>query len=96
MRTPLGVCAVTLERTGLDLGDRGGFEARWASPEKGTALELERFRERVKDHLRVVYRETHGRDPGAVALNLASHQLIDDLVGWTRLNFYLERPARRA
>ncbi|ADI13968.1 hypothetical protein [Truepera radiovictrix] len=90
VRTPLGVCAVTLSRRGLGLGDRGGFEARWAGDDErqgGEVLGLEPFRERVKVHLQAVYRAQHGRDPGAVALNLASHQLVDDLVGWSRLNW---------
>jgi hypothetical protein len=92
VRTPLGVCAVTLSRIGLDLGDRGGFEARWAEDREsrgceGEVLALESFRERVKAHLRAVYRAQHGRDPSAAALNLASHQLVDDLIGWSRLNW---------
>lgn len=89
VRTPLGVCVVTLERTGLGLGDRGGFEAQWVETSEGASslLSLETFRERVKRYLKALYREQNGRDPGAVALNLASHQLVDDLVGWTKLNW---------
>lgn len=82
---PLGVVAVVLERSDLDLGERGGFEARWADEEDG-ALSLELFRQAVKAHLRECYRRRHGSDPGNIALNLASHQLVDDLIGWTRLN----------
>jgi hypothetical protein len=81
VRTPLGVCEVTLAREGLDVDERGGFEARWANPYAATeVMELESE----------LYRIRHGCDPGSVTLNLASHQLIDDLVGWTKLNW---RPA---
>jgi len=96
VRTPLGVCEVTLERKGLALGDRGGFEARWAEPGTGAevgavvlgeVLGLEDYRRVVKAYLAALYRAEHGRDPGGVTLNLASHQLIDDLTGWTKLNW---------
>lgn len=92
VRTPLGVCVVTLARGDLDLGDRGGFDARWVDADGegtggGEVIGLETFRGRVKAHLRAAYRGRHGRDPGAVALNLSSHQLIDDLIGWTKLNW---------
>lgn len=88
VRTPLGVCDVTLEREGLALGDRGGFEARWAAGyDEADVLGLEAYRRAVKTYLAALYRAEHGRDPGGVALNLASHQLIDDLTGWTKLNW---------
>jgi hypothetical protein len=90
VRTPLGLCVVTLDRQGLDLGDRGGFEARWADESdtmRFQALDLETYQGVVKTHLRAVYEATHGTPPGRVALNLASHQLTDDLLGWTKLNW---------
>ena len=88
VRTPLGVCEVTLERQGLDLGERGGFSAEWAdSYAEAEVLPLEDFRRLVKAQLRELYRARHGSDPGSVTLNLASHQLIDDLTGWTKLNW---------
>lgn len=88
VRTPLGVCEVTLEREGLALGDRGGFEARWvAGYDEADVLGLEAYRRVVKSYLAALYRAEHGRDPGGVTLNLASHQLIDDLTGWTKLNW---------
>lgn len=88
VRTPLGVCVVTLERGNLDLGERGGFDAVWADGYAETeVLPLEDFRRLVKTHLGELYRARHGRDPGGVTLNLASHQLIDDLTGWTKLNW---------
>jgi hypothetical protein len=86
VRTPLGVCEVTLERSALDLDERGGFTARWVEAE-GEPLDTEAYRRIVKAHLAELYRARHGRDPGSVTLNLASHQLIDDLVGWTKLNW---------
>jgi len=88
VRTPLGVCKVTLAREGLALGDRGGFKARWAEPDaQDEVLGLETYRRVVKSYLAALYRAEHGRDPGSVTLNLASHQLIDDLTGWTKLNW---------
>ena len=88
VRTPFGVCAVTLERQGLDLGDRGGFDAAWADTyAEAEVLSLEDFRRLVRTYLAELYRAQHGRDPGSVTLNLASHQLIDDLTGWTKLNW---------
>lgn len=89
VKLPLGHVLVTLDRRGLDLGERGGFEARWVA--EGTedgeeGLEPEAYRAIVKAHLREVYRQRTGGEPGGVALNLASHQLIDDLIGWSRLN----------
>lgn len=86
VRTTLGVCEVKLARDGLDLDERGGFSARWAEAD-GETLDLEAYRRVVKAHLADLYRARHGRDPGSVTLNLASHQLIDDLVGWTKLNW---------
>ena len=89
VRTPLGVCEVTLLREGLDMDERGGFEARWAEAYAATeVLDLESYRRLVKAQLADLYRIRHRRDPGSVTLNLASHQLIDDLIGWTKLNWH--------
>ena len=82
---PLGVVLVKLDRRGLGLGERGGFEARWADSEMGV-MGLEAYRAVVKEHLKEVYRQQEGGEPGNITLNLASHQLIDDLVGWGKLN----------
>lgn len=90
VRTPQGVCQVTLERWGLALEARGGFDAVWAAPGGvvlDDALSLEAYRLVVKAHLGAVYRAQHGTAPGSVALNLASHQLLDDLRGWAQLNW---------
>lgn len=88
VRTPLGVCMVTLEREKLDLGDRGGFSAAWADDHaEAEVLTLDDYRRLVKTYLAELYRARHGSDPGSVTLNLASHQLIDDLTGWTKLNW---------
>ncbi len=88
VRTPLGIVVVTLDRQGIGLGERGGFEARWASQEvnEQEVLGLESYRRVVKAHLKEVYLEEEKREPPGITLNLASHQLIDDLVGWTKLN----------
>lgn len=86
VRTPLGVCEVTLERGNMDLEERGGFSARWLDT-NGEALDLEAYRSVVKAELAEAYRKKHGRDPGTITLNLASHQLIDDIIGWSKLNW---------
>ena len=86
VRLPLGVVRVKLERGGLGLGDRGGFEAQWAEDDAADALTSEAYREVVKAHMASVYKRQTGRSPGKVPLNLASHQLMDDLVGWSKLN----------
>ena len=87
VKAPLGIVAVTLDRRGVGLGGRGGFEARWALPEEfGGELGLEPYRRVVKAHLKEVYLEEEKREPPGITLNLASHQLIDDLTGWTKLN----------
>ena len=88
VKAPLGVVVVTLDRRGIGLGERGGFEARWASQEvdKREVLELEAYRRVVKAHLKEVYLDEEKREPPGITLNLASHQLIDDLTGWTKLN----------
>ena len=88
VRTLHGVCAVTLEREALDLDERGGFAAAWADETSGEEiLELDAYRNIVKAYLTELYREKHDREPGTITLNLASHQLIDDLDGWTKLNW---------
>ena len=91
VRTHLGVVRVTLDRVDLDLGERGGFEARWAADyaedySENEVLGLEAYRAVVKLYLAELYRTRHGRAPGTVTLNLASHQLADDLGGWAKLN----------
>lgn len=88
---PLGLVRVRLNRWGLELSDRGGFEAAWAGEgaegsAAGEELTLEAYRLLAKAHLREVYRGDHGREPPAIPLNLASHALADDLIGWTKLN----------
>lgn len=88
VRTLHGICAVTLEREALDLDERGGFVAAWADDTKGKdVLELDAYRQIVKTYLAELYRKKHDREPGNITLNLASHQLIDDLEGWTKLNW---------
>lgn len=88
VETPLGQVVVKLERTGLELGERGGFAARWATAENlvEKAMSLEAFRSIVKAQLKLVYEQQVGESPPNITLNLASHQLIDDLIGWTKLN----------
>jgi hypothetical protein len=85
---PLGQVLVRLDRSDLDLAERGGFEARWADRETHDleALEPEAYRSLVKAHLAEVYRLREGRGPPGITLNLASHQFIDDLIGWSKLN----------
>lgn len=79
---------MSLNRRDLDLGERGGFEAAWASEQMmPDLLEPEAYRNLAKAHLNRVYRERHGRNAPKISLNLASHQLLDDLVGWSKLNY---------
>ncbi len=87
VRLPLGLVWVRLERMGLPLEERGGFETRWAESERGEALEPEAFRLAAKAELRRACLEREGREPPTIPLNLASHQLLEDLVGWSRLNY---------
>ena len=88
VRATLGVVVVTLDRRGMGLGERGGFEARWATLEEREAQELglEPYRRLVKEHLKEVYLAEEKGEPPNIALNLASHQLMDDVTGWTKLN----------
>jgi hypothetical protein len=83
---PLGVVLVKLNRDGLELSDRGGFEATWTTHE--SALSQDDYRKLVKEHLRVVYKKQTGQEPPSITLNLASHQLLDDLSGWSKLNYH--------
>ena len=83
---PLGTVLVTLDRTGLGLGRRGGFTAEWAETST-TSLTPEAYRREAKRHLQEVHRQQEESDPPHVILNLASHQLVDDLIGWTKLNY---------
>lgn len=89
VRVPLGDVMVTLDRSGLALDARGGFDARWADATERqtlTALSPEAYRAIVKDHLSAIYRTLRQRDAPTVSLNLASHQFIDDIIGWSKLN----------
>ena len=86
VKLPLGMVRVRLERQGLGLGERGGFEAQWAEEDEGAGLESEAYREIVKTHMATVYKRETGRSPAKISLNLASHQLMDDLIGWSKLN----------
>ncbi|MEM6428732.1 MAG: hypothetical protein AAF708_05775 [Deinococcota bacterium] len=84
---PLGDAIITLDRQGLALEERGGFEARWASEVDDSLTEtLEAYRIIVKAHMQEVYVAMRQREPSTISLNLASHQLIDDVVGWSKLN----------
>ena len=83
---PLGTVLVTLDRTGLGLGRRGGFSAEWTAA-SDTSLTPEAYRREAKRHLQEVYRQQEKSNPPSVTLNLASHQLLDDLIGWTKLNY---------
>jgi hypothetical protein len=86
VKIPLGVVVVDLNRNGLELADRGGFEVRWADNEE-TALTLEEYRAGIKGHLRDVYKLQTGQEAPSIMLNLASHQLMDDIIGWSKLNY---------
>lgn len=86
VRFLLGTVRVTLDRAGLGLGERGGFEAEWAKDDTN-ALEREPYRSIIKDHLAQVYRQKEASEPPKVSLNLASHQLMDDIEGWAKLNY---------
>jgi hypothetical protein len=83
---PLGCVQVILNRQGLKLSDRGGFEACWLEDTED-ALNETTFHERVKTHLQAVYKAEHDQEAPKVTLNLATHQLIEDIIGWTRLNY---------
>jgi hypothetical protein len=85
VKLPLGVVVVELNRDGLELSDRGGFEVRWAN--EAHALTLDDYRAIIKTHLREVYKKQTGQEPPGITLNLASHQVVDDIVGWSKLNY---------
>jgi hypothetical protein len=87
VKLPLGSVVVLLNRDGLELSDRGGFEVRWAESE-ANALTLESYQKIVKAHLKDVYKKQAGQEPPSITLNLASHQLLDDLEGWSKLNYH--------
>jgi hypothetical protein len=78
------IAEIRLNRDSLDLTDRGGFEARWV--EDGDAIDIEVFRHQLKSYLNELYKTRYGQDAPTVTLNLASHQLLDDVMGWGRLN----------
>lgn len=88
---PLGTVRVRVDRRGLGLGERGGFEAAWApdpAPDPETPpISREAFHRLVREHLRAVARLEQGRTPPKITLNLAAHQLVDDVEGWSRLNW---------
>ncbi|MCA9839678.1 MAG: hypothetical protein KC422_22415 [Trueperaceae bacterium] len=84
VKLPLGLVKIRLERTGLNLADRGGFEAEWVN--KGLALSEESFLAIVKKYLKELYLQQQYKEPSAIMLNLAAHQLLDDLKGWCKLN----------
>jgi hypothetical protein len=86
VKLPLGSVVVSLNRDGLELADRGGFEVRWAEND-ANALTLETYQKTVKAYLKEVYKKQTGQEPPNITLNLASHQLIDDVVGWSKLNY---------
>jgi hypothetical protein len=87
VKLPLGVVVIHLNRDGLGLSDRGGFEARWTE-DRADALTLEEYRNIIKKHLREVYKKQTGQEPPSITLNLASHQVLDDVVGWSKLNYH--------
>ncbi len=82
---PLGKVFIKLNRETLELNERGGFEAFWS--EEAEALPKEAYFELVKAHFAEVYIDQHKLKPSKITLNLACHQLIDDIEGWTKLNF---------
>lgn len=88
---PPGVASVTVDRRDVALGSRGGFDAAWVTG-GNPVLSLEEFRARVLRHLDVLYRAGGGAAASTAMLNLASHQLVDDLRGWARLNEDALRP----
>lgn len=90
VRFPLGLVRVKLDRTGLELAQRGGFDAEWLETDT-TAFSTQDYREIVKAHLTEVYKAKENTEPSSITLNLASHQLIEDMTGWTKLNF-LNKP----
>jgi hypothetical protein len=87
VKLPLGLVIVDLNRSSLELGDRGSFTAQWAE-DSSDALTSEDYRIIVKNHLRSVCKKQTGQEPASITLNLASHQLIDDLIGWSKLNYH--------
>lgn len=84
-----------LHDPGGDPGGDPGHEQRDASQpaaKLSAALTLEAFRLLVAEHLRSVAVEAGDPAPGAVIVNLASHQIVDDLRGWGMLNQDAMRP----
>jgi hypothetical protein len=86
VKLPLGVVVVELNRHSLELGDRGGFVARW-SDNVVDVLTPDHYRILVKNHLREIYQQQTGQEPPSITLNLASHQVLDDIIGWSKLNY---------
>ncbi len=87
VKLPLGVVIVELNRAGLELSDRGGFTARWTE-DSANALTLEEYRAIIKNHLQEVYKHQTEQQPPNITLNLASHQILDDIIGWSKLNYH--------
>ncbi len=83
---PSGAVRVRVDRSGMGLAERGGFEAEWAAAPAVSPMPREAFRLRVRDHLAAVFRAAEGGDPPRVLLNLAAHRLVDDVEGWAHLN----------
>jgi hypothetical protein len=86
VRFPLGHVRVKLNRTHLSLGNRGGFEAFWVA-EQADTLSPEAYRDLLKTHLSKIYYQQEQILPSKITLNLASHQLLDDIEAWTKLNY---------
>lgn len=92
VKLPLGVVIVELNRAGLELSDRGGFTAQWAKQTDDT-LTADNYRSIIKNYLRDVYKKQTGQEPPSITLNLASHQVLDDIVGWSKLNYHAREKA---
>ena len=86
VRFPLGIVKVSLNRQGLGLAERGGFNAEWAV-ENINVLDKASYQTIAKKHLKAVYLQQEKIAPPKITLNLASHQLMDDIEGWTKLNY---------
>lgn len=92
VKLPLGIVVIELNREGLELSNRGGFEVRWGSDEDN-ALGLEAYRNIIKNHVQEVYKKQTGQEAPTIMLNLASHQIVDDIVGWSKLNYQARPPS---
>ncbi len=86
VQLPLGKVRVELDRKGLKLADRGGFNAHWVN-EEGQALSELEYLQKVKTYLEEIFFAQEMKPPSTITLNLAAHQLMDDLKGWSKLNY---------